>query len=123
MGLRLELRTECLKMKIFYNVREAQVIISAWRDHYNRVRPHSSLGDRPPAPVTQEAVAQHLHISHHAVGCPCAWFEIPIKSPAATFTTGPRVGRGSALLSWAVALRMSAEPDLKALKRQDTLQP
>jgi hypothetical protein len=39
------------------------VIIGAWRDHYNRVRPHSSLGYRPPAPVTMEAIAQQLSTS------------------------------------------------------------
>jgi TctA family transporter len=33
---------------------EARVVIEGWRRHYNAVRPHSSLGYRPPAP---EAVA------------------------------------------------------------------
>lgn len=27
-----------------------QILIEAWRRHYNTVRPHSSLGYRPPAP-------------------------------------------------------------------------
>ena len=39
-----------------------QVVISAWRDHYNRARPHSALGYRPPAPVTR-AVVNHLPTS------------------------------------------------------------
>jgi len=26
------------------------VLIEAWRRHYNRVRPHSALAYRPPAP-------------------------------------------------------------------------
>jgi hypothetical protein len=39
------------------------VIIGAWRDHDNRVRPHSSLGYRPPAPMTLEAIAQQLPTS------------------------------------------------------------
>ncbi|MBL0407505.1 transposase [Microvirga aerilata] len=30
------------------HLREAQVVIGAWRDHYNRVRPHSSLSYRRP---------------------------------------------------------------------------
>ncbi len=29
---------------------EAQILIEQWRIHYNTVRPHSSLGYRPPAP-------------------------------------------------------------------------
>ncbi|MGH6726284.1 MAG: integrase core domain-containing protein, partial [Pseudolabrys sp.] len=31
---------------------EAQIVIEQWRKHYNTVRPHSSLGYRPPAPQT-----------------------------------------------------------------------
>ena len=37
-------RDECLSVKWFRSRREAQVIIEAWRQHYNTVRPHSSLG-------------------------------------------------------------------------------
>jgi putative transposase len=33
-------------------VLEAKVLVEQWRRHYNRVRPHSSLGYRPPAPET-----------------------------------------------------------------------
>ena len=45
-----KLRDELLKGEIFYTLDEAQVIIESWRRHYNTVRPHSSLGYRPPAP-------------------------------------------------------------------------
>ena len=55
-----KLQDECLKREIFYSLKEAQVIIGAWRDHYNRVRPHSSLSYRPPASMTMEAIAQQL---------------------------------------------------------------
>jgi putative transposase len=44
------LRDELLNGEIFYTLREAQVLIEWWRRHYNRLRPHSSLGYRPPAP-------------------------------------------------------------------------
>ena len=44
------LRDELLKGEIFYSLREAQVVIESWRRHYNGVRPHASLGFRPPAP-------------------------------------------------------------------------
>jgi len=44
------LRDELLNGEIFYSLREAQVVIEQWRGHYNTVRPHSSLGYRPPAP-------------------------------------------------------------------------
>src|SRR3712207_121122 len=44
------LRDELLDGEIFYTLREAQIIIESWRRHYNAVRPHASLGYRPPAP-------------------------------------------------------------------------
>ena len=45
-----KLRDELLNGEIFYSLREAEVLIEAWRRHYNTARPHSSLGYRPPAP-------------------------------------------------------------------------
>ena len=41
---------ELLDGEIFYLLREAQIMIESWRRHYNTVRPHGSLGYRPPAP-------------------------------------------------------------------------
>jgi transposase InsO family protein len=55
-----KLRDECLKPEIFYSLKEAQTVIGLWRDHYNRIRPHSSLGYRPPAPVTIPDIAHRL---------------------------------------------------------------
>lgn len=45
-----KLRDELLDREIFYTLKEAEVLIEGWRKQYNRVRPHSSLGYRPPAP-------------------------------------------------------------------------
>ena len=45
-----KLRDECLNTELFYTLREAQIIIEDWRREYNAIRPHSSLGYRPPAP-------------------------------------------------------------------------
>jgi len=44
------LRDELLNGEIFYTLKEARIIVEAWRRHYNTVRPHASLGYRPPAP-------------------------------------------------------------------------
>ncbi|MCJ2016860.1 IS3 family transposase [Methylobacterium sp. E-065] len=44
------LRDELLNGEIFYTLKEAQIVIESWRRHYNTVRPHASLGYRPPAP-------------------------------------------------------------------------
>ena len=44
------MRDELLDGEIFYSLREAQIIIERWRNHYNTKQPHSALGYRPPAP-------------------------------------------------------------------------
>ena len=45
-----KLRDELLDREIYHTLLEAKILIERWREHYNRVRPHSSLGYRPPAP-------------------------------------------------------------------------
>jgi len=45
-----KLRDELLNCEIFTTLTEAKVLIEEWRREYNTVRPHSSLGYRPPAP-------------------------------------------------------------------------
>jgi transposase InsO family protein len=54
------LRDECLKLEIFYSLKEAKVVIGAWKDHYSRVRPHSSLSYRPPAPAAVASSTSQL---------------------------------------------------------------
>lgn len=44
------LRDELLAGEIFYSLAEARIVIESWRRHYNTVRPHGSLGYKPPAP-------------------------------------------------------------------------
>ena len=46
-----KLRDECLNSHVFATVAEAQVVLDAWREDYNAVRPHSALQDRTPAAV------------------------------------------------------------------------
>jgi putative transposase len=52
-----KLRDELLNREIFTTLTEAEVLIEQWRKEYNQVRPHSSLGYRPPAPETRIPVA------------------------------------------------------------------
>ena len=51
-----KLRDELLAREQFDTLLEAKVLIERWRRHYNTVRPHSSLGYRPPAPEACPAV-------------------------------------------------------------------
>jgi putative transposase len=43
------LRDECLDRHWFLGLGDARQTVEAWRDDYNRARPHSALGYRPPA--------------------------------------------------------------------------
>jgi putative transposase len=70
-----KLRDELLDGEIFYSLKEAQILIEAWRRHYNTVRPHSALGWRPPAP--QVSLTQ-----------PAAW---PHQGPSIAMTTSATV--------------------------------
>ena len=54
-----KLRDELLNGEIFDTLWEAKVLIERWRNEYNRFRPHSSLGYRPPAPETIEPAKVH----------------------------------------------------------------
>ena len=42
-------RDECLNQSWFPSMHHARALIAAWRDDYNRVRPHSSLGNMTPS--------------------------------------------------------------------------
>ena len=44
-------RDELLNGAVFYTLAEARIVIESWRQHTNTVRPHSSLGYKPPAPT------------------------------------------------------------------------
>jgi putative transposase len=48
-----KLRDELLDRDVFDTLLEAKVLIGRWREAYNTVRPHSSLGYRPPAPESR----------------------------------------------------------------------
>ena len=54
-------RDECLSVEWFPSRREAQVIIEAWRRHYNAVRPHSSLAYSTPYEFKQHHPTIHDH--------------------------------------------------------------
>ncbi len=47
-----KLRDELLNREIFYTLKEVEILTERWRREYNTIRPHSSLGYRPPVPET-----------------------------------------------------------------------
>jgi transposase InsO family protein len=52
-----KLRDELLAREVFDTLLEAKVLIECWRRGYNTLRPHSSLGYRPPAPEARQPCA------------------------------------------------------------------
>ena len=53
---------ECLNLHWFRTVEEARFEIDQWREHYNTVRPQSSLGYMPPVEFAEKA-AKSMKIS------------------------------------------------------------
>ena len=54
------LQDELLKREIFTTLTEAKVLVERWRWEYNHIRPHSSLGYKPPAPEAKLLVGLTL---------------------------------------------------------------
>jgi transposase InsO family protein len=68
-----KLRDELLDREVFHSLREAEVLIERWRQHYNTVRPHSALGYRPPAPeavLPRPAGLAYAALRHAHPGAP-----------------------------------------------------
>jgi len=53
------MRDELLDREIFFTLEGAKTLIARWREEYNHVRPHSSLGYRPLIPQAW-SLAQQL---------------------------------------------------------------
>ena len=80
------LRDELLNGEIFYTLKEAQVIIEQWRQHYNHIRPHSSLGYKPPAPLAR------MKDGAFAPAQATAPSFMPITHPKNELNDGPKIG-------------------------------
>ena len=50
-------RDECLSMEWFRNRVEAKAVIGQWRQHYNYIRPHSSLGNQTPMAFKKQCLS------------------------------------------------------------------
>ena len=64
-----------MNSEIFYTLAEAKIVIEQWRKYYNTVRPHSSLGYRPPAP--------------EVISWPASPDSLPVARPAITPVVEP----------------------------------
>ena len=57
------LRDECLNEHWFSSLNHARVLIGQWREEYNHERPHSSLGNLPPAVFAARWLAGRARIT------------------------------------------------------------
>ena len=48
------LRDECLNETLFSSLAHARTVLSGWQSDYNRTRPHSALGNTPPAEFAEK---------------------------------------------------------------------
>lgn len=53
-------RDECLILEWFRNRTEAKILIESWRQHYNAVRPHSSLSYLTPVEFKSKSLSTNL---------------------------------------------------------------
>ena len=63
------IRRECLDWLIPLSEHHLRAILKLWADHYNRGRPHMSLGPGLPGPP-REAASPLRRDSRHRVGVP-----------------------------------------------------
>jgi putative transposase len=75
-------RDECLSLEWFRSRAEAKAIIETWRQHYNEVRPHSSLGYLTPnAFAARQANAAPRHATGRSAAVPGASAPRPVAPP------------------------------------------
>jgi len=79
------LRDECLNEHVFGSLAEARRLIEAWREDYNRVRPHGSLGGRTP----EEFARYSARAKDRAEGAAL----LEGSAPSAQSTTAPDRGK------------------------------
>ena len=53
-------RIECLDRELLYTLSESRVVFTDWRDYYNNIRPHRSLGLQSPAEFARKQSTQGL---------------------------------------------------------------
>ena len=64
LGIRVSLRRECLDFLIPLTENHLRIVTKDWVTHYNRVRPHVSLGPSIPDPPVDLPVTPHKNRSH-----------------------------------------------------------
>jgi len=72
-----KIRDECLNEHWFASLAEARRILAAWKEDYNHVRPHSSLGYQTPVAFAARAQGAAFAKPEPAPAAPCAILQTP----------------------------------------------
>ena len=83
-----------LSREIFYTLEEARVLIERWRRSYNQVRPHSSLGYRPPGAGDNRTGKDRSSLRYCGATAPSA---LPSATARINITADTNFGRRSFL--------------------------
>jgi len=74
-------RDECLNQSWFTSLEDARRIIEAWREDYNTVRPHSSLGYRTPEEYAAEVAARPASPPTPVASIGQSWEQTELQEP------------------------------------------
>jgi putative transposase len=74
-------RDECLNQSWFTSLEDARRIIEAWREDYNTVRPHSSLGYKTPEEYAAEIAARPASPPTPVVSITPEWAPKDVQEP------------------------------------------
>ena len=55
-----KLRDECLNETLFSSLQHAREVLADWRENYNQHRPHSGIGNIPPAEYVKKFKMDNL---------------------------------------------------------------
>ena len=63
------LRNECLNQHLFLSLDEARAVTEAWRDDYNRIRPHGALDNLFVHRGVPDHIRSDKQFLHHGHAC------------------------------------------------------
>lgn len=99
------LNTEVLRRHKWSNVSSWQSCIDDWREEYNSIRPHQSLGDVPPESVYRRSDRQYIEPDRHLrIGKPESQYrKVTVRGQITICGKRLMIGRG--LAGWTVEAR------------------
>ena len=89
------LRDELPEGEIVHSLREAEIVIESWRRHTSTIRPHISLGPKPPAPEALIPALPAWPAARHQRAPPARLTLAPRPQPNTTFPWATQWGQAA----------------------------